>query len=80
MKSKIILFLVVFSLFSCNSYFDKNKFIVETISQNNKHLCTYKVVLDCSTVEKFLRSNHFEVVDSVGKFHVGDTISLSFLK
>ena len=80
MKSKIILFLVVFSLFSCNSYFDKNKFIVEKISQNSRHLSTYKVVLDCSTVEKFLRSNHFEFVDSVGKFQVGDTISLSFLK
>ena len=80
MKTKIILLFVLFSLFSCNSYFDKNKFIVETIYQSNKQLCTYKVVLDCSTAEKFLRSNHFEVVDSVGKFQVGDTLRLSFLK
>ena len=80
MKTKIILLFVLFSLFSCNSYFDKNKFIVETIYQSNKQLCTYKVVLDCSTAEKLLRSNHFEVVDSVGKFQVGDTLRLSFLK
>jgi capsule polysaccharide export protein KpsE/RkpR len=81
MKTKIILLLlVVFSLFSCDSYFAKNKFIVETISQNNKHLCTYKVVLDCSTAEKFLRYNHFDVVDSIGKFQVGDTICFSSLK
>ena len=80
MKTKLFLFLVIFSFFSCNSYFDKNKFIVESISQNNKYKCTYKVVLDCSTAEKFLRSNHFEVVDSIGRFQIGDTICLSFLK
>ena len=80
MKTKIILLFVLFSFFSCNSDFDKNRFVIESIIVNRKELCTYKIVLDCSTAEKFLRSNHFSIIDSVGKFQIGDTVSLSFLK
>ena len=73
MKTKIFLLAVLFSFYSCSEMFPGNgKFVVHSVQEGRKTTC-YQLSQTQGKGQTWIR-------DSVGKYHVGDTLRLSFLK
>lgn len=69
--SKIFIILILLCNISCGLQINSNdSFVVEAIkTSNTPSLCIYQI--------QSYNISEFDVIDSIGKFNIGDTLSLS---
>ena len=73
MKTKLFLLSVLFYFYSCSELMPGNGDFVVRLVNEGVNSTTYQLIQTKGHGQTWIR-------DSVGKYHVGDTLRLSFLK